>query len=177
MKNITVYCASSPKVHAEYFEACKQLARGLAKKQHRISYGGGAIGLMGALADEILSHGGSIRGVIPDFMIEREWQHPEVKDMHIVDSMHERKARMLKNCDIAIALPGGCGTLEEFMEALTWKRLDIFHGELYLLNIRGYYDPLIEMLNNSVDEQFMDANTLKMWSSYDSTEELLQLIP
>lgn len=174
MKNITIYCASSPDIHPEYFDSCKQLAKNVAQMGHTISYGGGAVGLMGTLADKILANNGKIKGVIPDFMIEREWQHPGVKDMQIVNSMHERKAQMLKDCDIAIALPGGCGTFEEFMEALTWKRLDIFHGQLYLLNIRNYYDPLIAMLNNSVSEGFMAENTKDMWIACNSTDELLE---
>ena len=174
--NITVYCASSPEIKNTYFEACKQLAIGLSKIKSRISYGGGAIGLMGTLADTVIENGGEIRGIIPDFMIEREWQHPKVEDMHIVESMHERKAEMLKHCDIAITLPGGCGTFEEFMEALTWRRLDIFHGRLMILNLDNYYDPLIQMLEKAIEENFMPSECSQFWEVYSCPKELLNAI-
>ena len=173
---ITVYCASSATIHQDFFRHAKKLGELLSKINCNVTYGGGATGLMGALADSMLEHGGNIRGLIPEFMVKKEWQHPDIHDMKVVCTMHERKEQMLQNCDIAIALPGGCGTLEEFMEALTWRQLELFNGRLLILNTRNYYDSLLDLLHKAVDENFMRENDHEMWEVYDSPEKLVEFI-
>ncbi|MDD7987482.1 TIGR00730 family Rossman fold protein [Lentisphaera marina] len=173
---ITIYCASSPNIHPDYFSAAKKLGELLSTISCTVSYGGGASGLMGALADSMIHHGGDIKGFIPHFMIEREWQHPQVPSMHVVQSMHERKELLLANCDIAIALAGGCGTLEEFMEALTWKQLKLFQGKLMILNTNAYYKPLLKMLDSAVRENFMADDSYEMWEVHEKPEEIFNAI-
>ncbi|WDE95489.1 TIGR00730 family Rossman fold protein [Lentisphaera profundi] len=174
--NITVYCASSPNIHQDYFDSTKELGELLSLIPCTVSYGGGASGLMGALADSMIHHGGEIRGFIPQFMIEREWQHLGVPTMHIVKTMHERKEKLLENCDVAIALAGGCGTLEEFMEALTWKQLELFKGKLMILNTKSYYNPLLELLNGAIHENFMAADSAEMWEVHQNPQSILDSI-
>jgi uncharacterized protein (TIGR00730 family) len=173
---ITIYCASSPNIHPDYFSAAKELGQLLSSIPCTVSYGGGASGLMGALADSMIEHHGEIKGFIPHFMIEREWQHPNVPTMHIVQSMHERKEKLLANCDIAIALAGGCGTLEEFMEALTWKQLNLFQGKLMILNTKSYYDPLLTMLDSAINENFMASDSQEMWEVHKKPAEIVASI-
>ena len=159
---ITVYCASSQDIHDDYFKDASELGRLLSQINCKVTYGGGASGLMGALADSMLQHKGEICGLIPQFMIDKEWQHPQINDMKVVCTMHERKEQMLRDCDIAIALPGGCGTFEEFMEALTWRQLELYKGRLIILNTRNYYQPLLDLLNQAVEEKFMNIKVKMM---------------
>jgi len=171
---ITIYCASSPNIHEDYFGHTRKLGHLLSQINCTVTYGGGATGLMGALADSMLKNNGKIRGLIPEFMIEKEWQHPDVHDMKVVCTMHERKEQMLQDCDVAIALPGGCGTLEEFMEALTWKQLELFHGRLMILNTRNYYDLLLNFLHKSIDEKFMREDDHNIWETFDCPLKLVE---
>lgn len=174
--NITVYCASSPNIHQDYFDAATKLGQLLSAIDCTVSYGGGASGLMGALADSMIKHGGKIKGFIPHFMIEREWQHPHVPSMHVVKTMHERKDKLLEDCDVAIALAGGCGTLEEFMEALTWKQLNLYKGKLMILNTKSYYTPLIQMLDSAISENFMAHDSSDMWEVHEKPQSILDSI-
>lgn len=173
---ICVYCASSPSIDPRYFEATDRLARLFAGQEIEVVFGGGATGLMGQLADTMLECGGRIKGIMPRFMNEVEWAHKKVSDLEFTETMHERKARFLEDIDGLVALPGGSGTLEELLEAITLKRLGQYTRPIVILNTGGYYDPLIEMLERSVNEAFMHPRHLDMWSVVREPEEVLPAI-
>lgn len=170
---ICVYCASSSQCDAYYFEQTKQLGALLARSDYAIVYGGGGAGLMGALADAALAAGGEVIGVLPHFMKEVEWGHNGLTSMHLVDDMHERKRTMIESSHALIALPGGCGTLEELLEAITWKRLGLHTNPIIIVNTRGFYDPLIAQLERCIDERFMLPKHRSMWTVVSSVEEVL----
>lgn len=170
---ICVYCASSTKVNAAYFRATEKLAKVFVKNDIEIVYGGGSVGLMGHLADTILKEGGSIQGIMPSFMKDKELAHPDVENMIFTDTMHERKAKFLEGIDGLVALPGGSGTLEELLEAITLKRLGQFTKPIVILNTNGFYSPLQAMLEKCVWEQFMDERHLQMWKMVAEPEEVL----
>ena len=142
IKRVSIFCASSPGIDEIYFNAAAELARLLVKNNISIDYGGGGVGLMGEIADTVLREGGQIRGIIPVFMKEMEWSHPEVKDMILVRDMHERKYRLKKDADAIITLPGGVGTMDELMEFITLKQLGQFTKPIIILNTNGFFDPL-----------------------------------
>ncbi len=175
-KTICVYCASSSQVKTSYFVATAILAKLLVKNNCSIVYGGGSKGLMGQLADSALEVGGKITGVIPRFMCEVEWNHKGLTDLILVETMHERKEKMAMMADAVVALPGGCGTLEELLEVITWKRLGIFTKPIIIVNLEGYFDALISMLNRAVDEHFMRNEHSEMWKVVDSPELVLSAI-
>ncbi len=176
MQTICVYCASSTQIKPSYFEATDRLAKILASQNLSVVYGGGAKGLMGQLADSMLEAGGKITGVIPRFMCEVEWNHTELTELVLVETMHERKEKMAVLADAVVALPGGCGTFEELLEVITWKRLGIFTKPIVILNVEGYFDPLITMLNRAVDEHFMREEHRQMWRIVEFPEEVLPAI-
>ncbi len=173
IRNVCVYCASSSQCDRHYLETAEQVGRELASKSLTVIYGGGGVGLMGALADGVLAQGGVIVGVIPQFMKELEWAHPGVGDMRVVRDMHERKRNMIEEADAFIALPGGSGTLEELLEAITWKRLGLHRAPILILNTKGFYDPLLEQLRACVDGRFMDRRHLEMWTALQDVGEIL----
>ncbi|NID12883.1 LOG family protein [Fibrivirga algicola] len=173
---ICVYCASSAKVDNVYFEATEKLAIQLVNANVEVIYGGGAVGLMGKLADTVIEHGGKIKGIMPKFMNEVEWAHKRVVDFEFTDTMHERKAKFLEGIDGLVTLPGGSGTLEELLEAITLKRLGQFTKPIIILNTNGFYNPLREMLEKCVSEQFMHEKHLQMWSFVDQPEDVLERI-
>jgi len=155
MKRICVFCGSNAGARSEYAEAARALATVLAERKMGIVYGGGNVGLMGVLADAALEHGGEVIGVIPRKLVEKEVAHRGVTELRIVETMHERKALMNDLSDAFIALPGGFGTLDEFFEVLTWSQLG-FHGKpCALLNVAGYYDGMLAMLDHAVTERFL----------------------
>ena len=170
---VCVYCASSARIHPSYFEATEKLARLLVAHKIEVVYGGGASGLMGQLADTILEEGGRIRGIMPKFMNEVEWAHKKVADLEFTDTMHERKAKFLINIDGLITLPGGSGTFEELLEAITLKRLGLFTKPIVILNTNGYYEPLKLMLGKAVEENFMAEKHLDMWTFVDEPEDVI----
>jgi len=155
MKAIAVYCGSGEGASPAYREAAIRLGRELAKRHITLVYGGARIGLMGAVADAVLERGGRAVGVLPRFLRDREIAHGRLTELLLVDSMHERKAKMIELADGFIALPGGPGTLEEFFEALTWGRLELHRKPVGLLNTGGYYDPLLAMFERMEREGFM----------------------
>lgn len=173
MQNICVYCASSSQVKEEYYAAAAQLGKLMAARDMRLVYGGGHRGLMGKIADTMLEAGGEVTGIMPRFMTEVEWNHTGITTMILVDSMHERKEKMAAMADAVVALPGGCGTMEELLEVITWKRLGIFAKPIIICNTGGYFDPLIEMLNRSVDENFMREEHRDMWQIANTPEEVM----
>src|SRR3954468_22465605 len=136
---ICVYCASSDRIPAVYFEATERLGRAFVAAGVEVVYGGGSTGLMGRLADTVIAHGGRIKGIMPRFMNDVEWAHRGVTDFELTDTMHERKAKFLDGIDALVALPGGSGTLEELLEAVTLKRLGQLAAPIVVLNTHGFY--------------------------------------
>ena len=173
---ICVYCSSSSKIDKIYFEATEILAKEFIKENVQVVYGGGGNGLMGHLADTIIDNGGKIKGISPKFMQDIEWTHKRLTDLEIVTTMHERKTKFLEDIDAVVALPGGCGTLDELIEAITWKRLGIFTKPIVIININGFYDPLQEMLERCVNQNFMDKRHLEMWSVVKDPAQVLPKI-
>lgn len=176
IEKVCVYCASSRKANGVYFEDAKKLGKILAKNSITLIYGGGAVGSMGNIADGTLSENGKVIGIIPKFMADLEWAHKGLTELHIVKSMHERKHLMLDGVDAAIALPGGCGTLEELMEAITWKRLGIFIKPIIIVNTKGFFDHLIKLLEHSISEKFMSEKHGTMWSVVNNVEDVIPAI-
>lgn len=176
MQTICVYCASSTQVKPSYFDATDRLSKLLAAAKLSVVYGGGSMGLMGQLADSTLAAGGKITGVIPRFMCDVEWNHNGLTELVLVQTMHERKEKMAMMADAVVALPGGCGTLEELLEVITWKRLGIFTKPIVIVNIEGYFDDLISMLDRAVDEHFMRDEHRQMWEVVETPEEVLSAI-
>lgn len=173
MKKICVYCGSSSGRKPEYIEAAHSLARLLAQRGIGLVYGGASVGIMGAIADAVLSNGGEVVGVIPRALVEKEVSHEGLTELKVVDTMHERKAVMMDVADGFIALPGGLGTLEELFEVLTWSQLGFHKKPCGLLNVAGYYEGLISFINSAVDEQFIKTRHRDMLLIEDDAEKLL----
>jgi uncharacterized protein (TIGR00730 family) len=171
-RSVCVYCASSRIAHPDYRAAAYHLGEVLARASLGIVYGGGAAGSMGALADGALSAGGRVIGILPRFMAELEWGHKGLTDLQLVEDLRTRKHLMLTLSQAAIALPGGCGTLEELLEAITLKRLGLYLNPIVLVNTRGFFAPLLELLERAVDERFMDPRHLAMWQVVAAPEEV-----
>ena len=176
IQNICVYCASSTQIQAAYFDAADRLGKILAGLNINLIYGGGATGLMGRVADSVLESGGKVTGIIPRFMCEEKWEHTGVTELVVTESMHERKEKMAMMADAAVALPGGCGTMEELLEVITWKQLGIFTKPIVILNTNGYYDSLINMLHQAVDENFMRDIHKDIWTVVALPEEIIPAI-
>ena len=176
VSRVCVYCASSDQVPREYLHAAFRLGQMLAEAHVTIVYGGGRLGLMGHLAEGALSRDGHIIGVIPRFMQELEWGHTGVTELHTVEDMRERKHRMLLGSDAVIALPGGCGTLEELMEAITLKRLGLYFNPIVLVNVSGFFDPLLAQFERCIDERFMDVRHGEIWQVVESSEQVIEAI-
>src|SRR5579864_9309994 len=169
---VCVYCASSQTADPEYREAAFRLGAVLAGEGLEIVYGGGARGSMGALADGAVSKGGRVVGVLPKFMADLEWGHPGLTELELVEDMRVRKHLMLTRSDAAIALPGGSGTLEELLEAITLKRLGLYLNPIVLVNTRDFFAPLLALLARAVEERFMDPRHLTMWQVVSRPEEV-----
>jgi len=152
---LCIFCGSSPGARPEYAEATVELAQVLAARGIGIVYGGASVGLMGLLADSAMEAGGEVVGVIPNALERKEIARHGITELHVVDSMHERKALMAELSDAFIALPGGSGTLEELFEVFTWSQLGLHRKACALLNVAGYYDGLAAFLDHAVDERFL----------------------
>src|SRR5271169_691190 len=157
-KWIAVFCASAAGAKPEYLDAARELGRRIAEKNFGLVYGGATVGLMGAIADAALAAGGKVSGVIPDVIMDLEIGHRGLTELHVVRTMHERKALMASRADAYLALPGGYGTLDEFIEIVTWAKLRIHAKPCVLVNLGGYYDGLLEFLDTSVREGFIKPN-------------------
>jgi uncharacterized protein (TIGR00730 family) len=152
---VCVYAGSSPGADGAFAEAAAALGRTIAERGLELVYGGGAVGLMGAVADAAMAAGGRVTGIIPRALEEKEIGHREVTDLLVVETMHERKALMAQRSACFVALPGGIGTLEELVEALTWTQLGIHRKPVGLLNVAGYWGPLLALLDHAVDQRFV----------------------
>lgn len=168
-----VFCGSKTGNHQRYVEAAVQLGRRLAEEGIGIVYGGGHVGLMGVLADAALQAGGEVIGVIPQFMVEEELAHDRLSRLHVVTTMHERKALMAGLAHAFLALPGGFGTAEEFFEIITWKQLRLHDKPIGLLNVAGFFDPLIAWMDHAVAEGFLKPRHRGMVIVGDEVETLI----
>jgi len=155
MHSVCVYCGSKVGKHPEYRRAAQQLGELLAARELQLVYGGGQVGLMGVIADAVLAAGGTVVGVIPDKLATKELLHPGVQEMHVVRTMHERKAKMTELADAFIAMPGGYGTFDELFEAITWAQIGYHNKPIGLLNTAGYFDPLLQLIGHAIEEQFI----------------------
>lgn len=176
VKTVCVYCASSTKIDQAYVDAAQRLGELLAENNMSVVNGAGKMGLMAAVSNAALEKGGKVTGVIPSFMVEQGWQHDGLTELIVVPDMHERKQTMAKLSDAIIALPGGCGTLEELLEVITWKQLGLYLNPIVILNTKGYFDPLIDMLQRAVDENFMRKQHMDIWAVAKTPEQAIDLI-
>lgn len=176
IKRVAVYAASSSQVSSEYIDATAELGRTLAAEGIEIVYGAGKVGLMGALADAALDAGGKVTGVIPQFMVDNGWCREKLTNLIVTPDMHTRKEKIVSLADATIALPGGVGTLEELMEIITWKQLGLYANPIVILNTRGYFNPLKEMLEWAVEEKFMREIHSNLWSIADTPRQAADLI-
>ena len=173
---ICVYAASSPQAAPFYMEAARRLGETLAENACTVVYGGGSQGLMGALADGALARGGEVIGVLPKFMADLEWGHPGLTHLDLVEDMRERKHKLLTGSDAVVALPGGCGTLEELFEAITLKRLGLYFNPILLLDTRGFYQPLQAFLQQVIEHKFLNPEHAQMWSLVGEPAQVLPAI-
>ena len=176
IQTVCVYCASSERTDPIYHEAATRLGTALATAGMGVVYGGGSSGSMGRVADAALGAGGKVIGVLPQFMDELEWGNRSLTELRVVADMHERKRVMLELSDAVVALPGGCGTLEELFEAITWKRLGLYFGPVVLVNVNGFYDACHALLSRCVDERFMDEKHRAMWSMVSGPEDVVEAL-
>lgn len=174
MAKICVFCGSSAGNHDDYTLAARELAAALVRNDFELVYGGAAKGTMGVIADAVLELGGTVHGVIPTLLLEKEIAHPGLTELHVVEDMHARKAMMEALADGFIALPGGFGTLEELIEALTWAQLRIHDKPCGVLNVRGYFDLLLAYLDHAVEQGFLRAENRRMLLRANDAESLLQ---
>ena len=175
-KNVCVYCASSSQIDDVYFKAAEELGAEIATHKMQLVYGGGASGLMGRLADTVLKKNGNVIGVSPQFMCDQAWDHSSLTQLIVTETMHERKEKMAFMSDAAVALPGGCGTLEELLEVITWKQLGIFTKPIIIVNINGFYNPLIAMLHKAIEQNFMRELHRDIWTVVNKASEVIPAI-
>lgn len=174
MRRVCVFCGSSPGKKPEYARAARDLGHTLAERKIGLVYGGAKVGIMGIMASATVNAGGEVIGVMPKALVEKEVAFKELSDLRVVNSMHERKALMAELSDGFIALPGGLGTIEEFFEIVTWAQLGIHQKPCGLLNVSGYYDPLMRFLDHAVEEQFISPQSRLLIQVDDTPEGLIQ---
>ena len=175
LKTITVYASASPRIAPVYFEAAGSVGKLLAAHAITCVNGGGISGLMAAVTNAVLENGGNVCGIIPQFMYDKGWSHPAMQEVIVTPDMHTRKQTMANKSDACIALPGGLGTLEELLEIITWKQLDLYKKPIVILNTAGYYDPLLMMLEKVEKERFIHSNSI-LWQAATTPDEALDLI-
>jgi uncharacterized protein (TIGR00730 family) len=173
IKSICVYCASGPGNNPAFMDAARKFGRILAENGIRLVYGGGSVGLMGALAESVLDHGGAVTGVIPDFLVNREHMLVSVQERLITRDMHERKRLMFERADAFVALPGGVGTLEELVEQLTWAQLGRHKKPILALNVARFWDPLCTLLEQMEKLDFIRAHLPVMLLVAERVEDIL----
>ena len=176
LKNVCVFSASSTQIDPIYFQAADTLGRLLAQKGINLINGAGCLGLMSRISDAALATGGTVTGIIPRFMVEQNWHHKGLTHLIETETMHERKRMMADLSDGIIALPGGCGTMEELLEIITWKQLGLYLKPIVILNTNGFYNPLLEMLERAIDQHFMRRQHGTIWQVAQTPDEALQLL-
>lgn len=174
MDRISIFCGSASGNRPEYVQSARRIGTLLADRGIGLVYGGAKVGLMGEVADAALARGGYVIGVIPRALVEKEVAHQNLTDLRIVGSMHERKAMMAELSDAFVALPGGFGTMEEFFEVLTWSQLGLHGKPCGLLNVGGYYDPLLTFFNHAVTEGFVSAKHAELVLADSEPAKLLE---
>ncbi len=173
---VVVYSASSAAIDQVYVDAAARLGELLAKNNITCINGGGGLGLMGAVIDSVLQHKGRVKGVIPKFMIDSGWGHPNLTEQIVTASMHQRKQKMADLSNAVIALPGGVGTLEELLEIITWKQLGLYNHPIVILNTNNYYSKLLLLLDDMIEQNFMHERYRNMWCVVDTPEEAIDEI-
>src|SRR6478609_3624833 len=173
IESICVYCASGPGNNPAFVEGARSFGRILAENGIRLVYGGGSVGLMGALAESVLDHGGAVTGVIPDFLVNREHMLVRVQERIVTRDMHERKRVMFERADAFVALPGGIGTLEELVEQLTWAQLGRHKKPILILNIEGFWDPLCALIDHMRRLDFIRADLSVRLLVVEKVDEIL----
>lgn len=176
IKNVCVYCGGSPGKNPVYIEAAKRFGAQLAKEGVGLVYGGGGIGIMGAIARAVLSSGGKVTGIIPDFLLLKEGDFREVTEQHIVPDMHKRKMMMFERADAFVALPGGVGTLEELIEMMTWAQLGRHGKPIVIANINNFWQPLLTLLDHMKQEGFIRPDMHVPYKVVDKVEDILKAI-
>ena len=176
LKSVCVYCASSTQIDKKYFRAAQELGTLIAQQGLRLITGAGKLGLMNTVQDAALAAGGEAIGVIPSFMVREGWHHEGLTQLIETTSMHERKQTMANLSDGVIALPGGCGTLEELLEIITWKQLGLYLNPIIILNIDGFYDALLAQLSKAVEENFMRSIHADIWKVATTPDEAVELL-
>lgn len=174
-KYVTVYCGSSSQLSEIYLNAATALGKEIANAGATLITGAGKTGMMGAVADAALNNGGDVHGIIPQFMVDRGWQHNGLTELEITPDMHSRKSRMAALATGCIALPGGVGTFEELTEIITWKQLGLFKGNVVIYNVDGYYDALLAMFDTAVKAKFIPADHTKLYSVATDAAEACRL--
>ncbi|MEL6343697.1 MAG: TIGR00730 family Rossman fold protein [Myxococcota bacterium] len=175
-RRICVYCGSSNAVSARYLDAAEAVGAALARRGVGVVYGGGKVGLMGRVANGALAAGGQVIGVIPDRLQDLEVGHPDLTELYVVDSMHARKMMMAQLSDAFIAMPGGFGTLEELAEVTTWTQLNYHRKPVGLLNLNGYYDPLLAWVQRAIDDGFIRPQHRDLLTSATELDALLEIL-
>ena len=173
---VAVYCASSSLIDACYLEAAERLGELLAGNGIICINGAGKQGLMGVLNDSVIRNGGTVKGIIPQFMVDAGWCHDQLNETIITQTIHERKARMAQAADAVVALPGGVGTLEELVEIITWKQLGLYANPIIILNTNNYYKLLLSFFDKMVEEKFMHSAYREMWQLASTPEEAIDLL-
>lgn len=176
LRNICVFCGSSPGADPAFTIAAEELGTLLAREGIGLVYGGGRVGLMGILATAALKAGGRVIGIIPKALNTKEIENNDVTELHVVGSMHERKAMMADRSDAFVALPGGLGTLEELFEVATWAQLGLHTKPIALLNVSGYYNPLMAFLDHAVDQRLLKPEHRSLLRPADSVTEVLPVL-
>jgi len=176
IRSLCVFCGSRPAGGERYREVGERFGRLVARSGLDLVYGGSSIGLMGIVADAALAAGGRVTGVIPDFMVAKELAHRGLHELIVVDSMHARKRTMAERSDAFVALPGGFGTLEEYFEVLTWSQLRLHRRPVALLNVRGFFDPLLAFMDRAVADDMLRPEHRSMALAHDDPEALLALL-
>lgn len=175
-KKVCVYCAASSDVNPVYLDAAFELGRELARAGYGLITGGGKFGLMRRVEDGAFQAGGSVTGIIPQFMIDKGWLNPEIHDIVVTNGMHERKRLMAEMASAAITLPGGIGTLDELAEIIDWKKLGLFTKPLVILNTAGYYDLVLAHLERMISENFMAPTVRPLWGVASEPAEAIRLL-
>lgn len=176
IKNICVFGASSSKIAPKYTDAAYQLGKLMAAEDICCINGAGREGVMRAVSDGSLDAGGKAIGIIPQFMVDNGWQYDRLSEIIVTGDMHSRKSLMAERSDAIVAMPGGCGTMEELLEIITWRQLGLFKGLIIIFNVDGYYDNLLKMLSHSVEEGFMKASHANLWLTASTAQEVIDLL-
>ena len=176
MKTVAVYCASSTQIRPSFFDAAAEVGRLLAESGIRVVTGAGNMGLMNAVQNAALEAGGTVVGVIPEFMIRENWHHTGLSELIVTPDMHTRKQTIADMSNGCIALPGGCGTFEELLEVITWKQLGLYLNPIVVLNQDGYYDPLLAQLQKAVEENFMRNLHANIWNVASTPAEAVDMV-